>query len=82
MFCFKVVHSFLKAGIPLNKIDCFKDILEENGYQLTHRKNLFDLVPLIQQQKQTQLQQKIKSKNVSVIFDGTSQLGEALAIVV
>ena len=24
----KVVHAFLKAGVPLNKLDCFKDILE------------------------------------------------------
>jgi len=51
IFCFKVVHSFLKAGIPLNKIDCFKDTLEENGYRLTHRRNLCDLNSLIQQQE-------------------------------
>ena len=25
----KVVISFLKAGVPLDKIDCFRDILEE-----------------------------------------------------
>ena len=82
VFRVKVVRSFLRAGIPLNKIDAFKDILEKNGYQLTDKKNLFDLIPFIQQQEQTQLQEKVKDKNVSIIFDGTSQLGEALAIVV
>jgi len=82
VFRMKVVRSFLKAGVPFNKIDCFKDILEENGYRLTDRKNLFDLVPFIQQQEQTQLQEVIKNKKISVIFDGTSRLGEALAIVV
>ena len=66
----------------MNKIDCFKDILEHNAYRLTDKRNLFDLVPFIQQQEQTVLQQKIKGKNVSVIFDGTSRLREALAIVI
>ena len=58
----KVVRSFLKAGVPFNKIDCFKDILEENGYRLTDQKNLFDLIHFIQQQEQTQLQEAIKNK--------------------
>lgn len=35
----KVVTSFLKAGVPLNKIDSFRDILEENAYHLTDRRN-------------------------------------------
>lgn len=81
VFRVKVVQAFLKAGVPLNKVDCFKDVLEHNAYRLTDKRNLFDLVPFIQQQEQTRLQEKIKGKNVSVIFDGTSRLGEALAIV-
>ena len=36
VFRVKVVRSFLRAGIPLNKINAFKDILEENGYRLTY----------------------------------------------
>ena len=76
----KVVQLFLKAGVPFNNIDCFKDILEENGYRLTVWKNL---IPFIQLKEQTQLQEVIRNKKNSVIFDGTSsQLGEVLAIVV
>ena len=26
VFHVKVIHAFLKAGVPLNKIDCFKGI--------------------------------------------------------
>lgn len=26
----KVVTAFLKAGVPLNKLDCFRDLLEEH----------------------------------------------------
>ena len=43
VFRVKVVHTFLKAGVPLNKTNCFKDILEHNTYQLTDKRNLFDL---------------------------------------
>ena len=30
----KVVIAFLRAGIPLSKLDSFSDILEENTYHL------------------------------------------------
>ena len=33
----KVVTAFLKAGVPLNKIESFRDILEENAYRFTDR---------------------------------------------
>jgi hypothetical protein len=39
-------------------------------------------VPLILQQEQANIRQEILGRYVSVIFDGTSQLGEALAVVV
>ena len=35
-----VVSAFLKAGVPLNKIDCFRDLLEENALRLTDRRNM------------------------------------------
>uniref|UniRef100_A0A1X7TCL5 Uncharacterized protein n=1 Tax=Amphimedon queenslandica TaxID=400682 RepID=A0A1X7TCL5_AMPQE len=34
VFRVKVVKSFLKAGVPLSKVDYFRD-LEETGYRLT-----------------------------------------------
>ena len=39
-------------------------------------------MPLILQQEQANIRQEILGRYVSVIFDGTSQLGEALAVVV
>ena len=36
----KVVSSMLKAGIPLNKIDGLRDLLEESGYSLSNSTNL------------------------------------------
>ena len=77
----KVVTSFLKAGVPLNKIDSFRDILEENAYRLTDRQNMSDYVQFKLKEEESRICQEIEGKQLSVIFDGTSRLGEALAIV-
>ena len=36
----KVVMTMLKAGVPLSKIDHFRDLLEENGFSLTSSTHL------------------------------------------
>ena len=36
VFHIKVVRSFLKAGVPLAKIDCFREMLEESAFRLSH----------------------------------------------
>jgi len=43
----KVVSAFLKTGVPLNKIDCFRDLLEENTLRLTDRQNMHNYIPFI-----------------------------------
>jgi len=30
----KVLKTFLQAGVPIAKLDVFREILEENGYRL------------------------------------------------
>ena len=40
-----------------------------------------DLIPFVLKEEQQRVKQEIDSKCVSVIFDGTSRLGEALAVV-
>ena len=40
-----------------------------------------DLIPFIVQEEQTQNKKEIEGKCVSVIFDGTTRMGEALAVV-
>lgn len=78
----KVVTAFLKAGVPLSKIDSFRELLEENAYRLTDRRNMHDYVPFILKDEENRIRQEIDGKQLSIIFDGTSRLGEALAIVV
>ena len=77
----KVVRTFLKAGVPLNKVDLFRDILEEHGLRLAERRVLSDLVPFIRKKEVIKISQEIEEREVSVIFDGTTRIGEALVII-
>ena len=78
----KVVQKFLRAVVPLNKIQLFRGLLEENAYRLTDRLYLTDLVPFILKKEQQLIKREIAGRNVEVIFDGTTCLGVGLAIVV
>ena len=81
VFRVKVVSTFLRASIPLNKLDVFRELFEEIGCRLTDKRNMFDLIPFIQKREIGTISEEIKGMDVSVIFDGTTRLGEALAIV-
>ena len=48
----KVVTAFLKAGVPLNRLYCFREILEESAFRLTSCDNVHDYIPFVQQQEQ------------------------------
>jgi len=47
VFRVKVVTTFLQAGVPLSKVEHFRELLEETGFRLTDRRYLFDLIPFI-----------------------------------
>ena len=78
VFRVKVVSTFLKAGVPMNKIDCFRNLLEETGLRLAGRRSMSDVIPFIHQ---AELKEEVKGRKVSIVFDGTTHLGEAMAIV-
>ena len=40
----KVVTTFMKAGVPLAKVDHFRELLEENAHSLTDRRGICDLI--------------------------------------
>ncbi len=82
VFRVKVVKTFLQAGVPLSKVGHFRELLEETGHRLTDRRHLFDLIPFILEEEKQNIKLSIQGKWLSVIFDGTSHCGEALAILV
>ena len=55
----KVVTAFLHAGIPLAKIDSFRELLEENVTHLAGRRSLSDLIPFIHQEEIHRTKQEI-----------------------
>ena len=67
--------------MPLHKLVYFRDLLEENAFRLTDRRHMSDLIPFILEEEQARIKNEIAGKAVSVIYDGTTRLGEALAIV-
>lgn len=82
VFRVKVLQTFLSSGVPLNKLDAFKPLLEENGFRLTDIRNMSDLIPFLRDEEMKRIRSEISSRPVSVVFDGTTRFGEALAIVV
>ena len=83
------VVEFLKAGIPLNKTNKLCPLLEKNGYRLTGSSNLGQYISLIFKQETERIKHEISSpgnvgmtRDVSVIFNGSTRLGEGLAIIV
>ena len=42
---------------------------------------MFDLVPFILKEEEICLKQELQGKQVGVIFDGTTRLGEAMTII-
>ena len=77
----KVVTTFLKAGVPLMKIDQLRGLLEEHAYSLSDRRGMSDLIPFIQSEEKQKIKAELQGKKVSLIFDGTTRLGEALVVI-
>ena len=77
----KVVTAMLKAAVPLNKIDLFRDLLEEHGYALTSSTYLRQLIPFIHQEELSRIKREIRQWSLSIIFDGTTHVCEAFGIV-
>ena len=77
----KVVTALLKAGIPLNKLDSLRDILEERSFALSDSANLRQFVPFILENEINRLKEEISGKHVGIVFDGTTHVNEALVVV-
>ena len=72
VYCVKCVRTFLKMGVPLNKLDVFRELLEENEYWLRSRKIMCDLIPLIIHDGHEPTKKEISGQQLSIIFDCTS----------
>ena len=77
----KVVQSFLREGIPLSKVDGLRDLLESSAFRLASSGHLSEYIPVVRDEERDAVRREIFGRPVSLIFDGTTRLGEAIAIV-
>ena len=56
------MKCFLKAGVPLAKVDCFRELFEEVAFRLTHSNNLYQLIPFIHEEEHTSIESYIMAK--------------------
>lgn len=58
----KVVENFLRAGIPLAKVDDLRDLLEESSPRLSHSSHLANYIPVIQKQEKMEIREEVKNQ--------------------
>ena len=78
----ETLPTFLRARVPLNKVSHFRDVLEENTFRLTDRSHMSNLIPFIWKEEQKRIKIEIEGRDLSIVFDGTTRLGEAVVILV
>ena len=61
----KTVMAFMKAGVPLSKIDCFREILEENAFSLSGSQHLQEIVPFILKEERSKVKKRLTESRVS-----------------
>ena len=77
----RAVTAFLQSGVALNKLDCFRELLEENGLSLSSSQHLRELIPLVLREERRKIKEQIHDRQVSVIFGCTTHVAEAMVIV-
>ena len=86
---FEVVEEFLRAGIPIGKIDMLRSPLEKNGQRLTASAHLGQYISIVFKQEVERIKNELTlpgqtglTRDVSMIFDGSTRQGEAIAVIV
>ena len=76
----EVFSEFLKAGIPIGKIDMLRSLLEKNSYRLTASSRLGQYVSMALKQEIERIKQELKmigqvgmTRALSVIFYGSTR---------
>jgi hypothetical protein len=80
LYRWRVVETCLYAGIAIEKIDHLRTLLERGGTALTDSANLREMVPKIETFELTRLRKELEGQRVCVIYDGTTRLGECIAV--
>ena len=78
----RVASTFLRAAVPISKIDLFREFLQENALPLADRSHIANLITFILKQEQNRIKHEIDGKHISVIYNGSTRLGEDMVVLV
>jgi hypothetical protein len=79
----RVLATFLRAGVPVNKINEFRPLLQHSSaFSLTDASHLAKLIPVLSSSMQSITCALVKGRYVVVLFDGTPHCGEVISIVI
>lgn len=75
---YRTVEAFLASGTPLERLPFFRPLIERGEASLTDESHMSTYIPKIEQREMTLLKLEIDEQFISIAFDGTSRLGEAI----
>lgn len=82
-FRFATVRTAMGVGIPLEKIDGgLGSLLNRAGLKVGSASDLRGYIPLVRNAELELLKRELKDEWMCVVFDGTTRLGEVIAVVV
>ena len=81
VFRYRTTETFLASGTPLSVCDLFRPLLQRAGFALTDHSHLKVLIPKIESKQTVLLKSELAEQYISVVFDGTTRLGEAINVV-
>lgn len=82
-FRFATVETMMGCGIPLNKLDVgLGTLLTRSGMRVTNASDMSQYIPLVLQKELNVLKDELAEQSLCIIFDGTTRVGEVLAVVV
>lgn len=77
----EVLELFLSTSTPINRIDGFRHLLERDRYRLTAADHMRNYIPDLRARFLSSLCADLSGvRGVSLIFDGTSHLGELFVV--
>jgi hypothetical protein len=80
LYRYRVVEAMLAAGVAIEKVDQLRPLLERAQNSLTDSHHLKVFIPKIETREIEKLIEEAAGQRVTIIFDGTTRLGEALVI--
>lgn len=74
---------FFDSGIPIHKVNLgLGTLLQRVGLSIGHYSDLLSIVPRVHKQELEEIKKELEGQSFSMIFDGTTRVGEVLAVVV